>query len=73
MPTRLPERRDPPPGRFRAFMAATPPWFQWATLAAMFLAALGAVVLFFYVVKTGVPADAAVSGGFSPPSAAAAS
>jgi hypothetical protein len=53
MPTRLPNKPQmPPPGRFRSFMASTPAWFQWATLTAMFLAGLGVVVLYLYLVKT---------------------
>lgn len=33
-------------------MASTPAWFQWAVLTAMFLAGLGVVVGYFYLVRT---------------------
>jgi hypothetical protein len=52
MPTRLPQPRDVPPSRFRQFMASTPPWFQWLTLAAMFGAGMAVMILYFWLVKT---------------------
>lgn len=52
MPTVLPPRRKQPPSRFRLFMASTPPWFQWLTLAAMFAAGMAVVVFYFYLVRT---------------------
>jgi hypothetical protein len=57
MPTRLPKRTPAAPGRFRSFMASTPAWFQWAVLTAMFLAGLGIVVAYLYMVRTD-PLDA---------------
>ena len=53
MPVNLPKPPpQPPPGRFRSFMASTPPWFQWATLIAMFLTGAGIVILYLWAVKT---------------------
>jgi hypothetical protein len=51
MPTSLPRRREPEAGRFRRFMANSPPWFQWTVLTAMFLAGLGTMILYFWLVK----------------------
>lgn len=52
MPTRLPPKKEQPPSRFRVFMASTPPWFQWLTLATMFGACLGLLIVYFYLVRT---------------------
>ena len=52
MPTSLPRRHEPRQSRFRRFMANSPPWFQWTALTAMFLAGLGLVIFYFWLVKT---------------------
>ena len=51
MPTTLPRRHEPGPGRFRRFMASSPPWFQWTVLTAIFLAGLCVLSLYFWRVK----------------------
>lgn len=52
MPTVLPPKNGGQPSRFRLFMASTPPWFQWLTLAAMFAAGMAVVIVYFWLVRS---------------------